>query len=118
MPVTALSRYLSLARDSKLLFWQRVSHDMTIAVRAALYSEIERKSEDAAIKEGIQILHIASGHCMSLLSGNTEERPVGSLIEGVEGFGLLPNGSVDRALAQAEQLNVAQSPHDLSAAAK
>ena len=116
MPVTALSRYQSLARDSKLLFWQRVSHDITIAVRAALYSEIERKSEDAAIKEGVQILHIAAGHCMSLLSGKSEERS--GLIEAVEDFGLLPNGSVDRALEQAEQMNVAQSPHDLSAAAK
>ena len=112
----ALSRYKSLPRDSKLLFWQRVSHEITIVVRAALYSEVERKSEDTAIKEGVQILHIAAGHCMPLLSGKSEERP--GLIEAVKDFGLLQDGSVDRALEQAEQLNVAQSPHDLAAAAK
>jgi hypothetical protein len=99
MPATdVVTRYLNLTRARKLLFWQSLSHDITISLRYALNRGEKSPAADAAVKEGVQALHMAVGYSMALLNGTADESSIGQLIEGIGGNRLLPPQAVERAL--------------------
>ena len=88
-------------------------HDVTI-VGGALHAGESTIGDDAAIKEGVQILHIVSGYSMRLLDGTADEASIGSFMEAVASYPLGRDRAVERALEQAEKMQV--SPGNIQAA--
>ena len=105
-PTAARMRYERLNTEQKLMFWQSLSHAVTIALRGGLHASEKAPTAGADIDEGVRILHILAGHSMSLLDGTADETSIGSLIEAVASYPLLRNSDLEQALTSAEKLKI------------
>ena len=97
-----VSMYLNLPVKEKILFWQIICHDVTIALRLFGHSDLSVERNRNNINQGIQILHVLTGYCRSLLANEADEQQVDLLFKSILNYEGMQEDAILAALKNSE----------------